>query len=238
MILSIFKILFAIFFSAFVATLELLMIPFHKKGNLFHKLAKFHARGVLAVSGVKVVTKGVENLDLSRSYIYVANHASLFDIPSVIAGVPDQIRIVYKKELEKIPIFGWGLKYGKTYIGIDRGKGQRALQSLEKAANKIRTGASVLMFAEGTRTTDGNLQPFKRGAFNLAVKARVPVVPLTIIGSYHVLPKNSLKINPGTIELILDKPIEPMNDNGKAAEMQLMDSVHRAITKNFEGVEK
>jgi 1-acyl-sn-glycerol-3-phosphate acyltransferase len=233
MILSILRILFAIAFSAFVATLELLCSPFHKTGHLFHSLARFHARGVLAACGVDVVVDGLSHVDFSRSYIYVANHASMFDIPAVIAGIPDQVRIVYKKELEKIPIFGWGLKYGKTYISIDRGKGPDAIRSLDEAAKKMRNGASVLLFAEGTRTQDGKLQPFKRGAFNLAVKAGVPVVPLTINGSYKILKKGSLRITPGTITLVLSQPIEPPMASGKDTEFQLRDQVHEIIQQHY-----
>lgn len=233
MIVSLFKIGFAVFFAAFVAALELLLIPFHRTGALFHALAKIHSRAVLAVSRVKLVVEGLDRVDFSRSYIYVANHASHFDIPAVIAGIPDQIRIVYKKELEKIPIFGWGLKYGKTYIAIDRGKKQDALQSLDEAANKIRNGASVILFAEGTRTSDGNLQPFKRGPFNLAVKANVPIVPVTINGSYDVLPRGSWRIHPGTITLVLSEPIEPPKSNGKESELALRDMTSAMIQKNF-----
>ena len=116
MVVSFLKIAFAVLFLAFISTLELLLMPFHRTGKLFHSLSRFHSRWVLAVCGVKVVVEGLDNLDFTRSYIYVANHASFFDISAVVAGIPDQIRLVYKKELEKIPIFGWGLKYTKIYI--------------------------------------------------------------------------------------------------------------------------
>lgn len=233
MIVSLLKAIYSVVFTMFVSTLELLAIPFNKDGRLFHALARFHARGTLFGCGVKVVVEGLERIDFSRSHIYVSNHASFFDIPAVIAGIPDQIRIVYKKELEIIPLFGWGLKFGKTYIGIDRKQGQDALQSLEEAANKIRTGDSVLLFAEGTRSSDGNLQPFKRGPFNLAVKAGVPIVPVTIIGSYDILPRRSWRIRSGTITLVLSDPIEIPKANGKSAEFELRDLVHDAIQRNF-----
>jgi len=233
MILSAVKILVIILWSAFVASLELLFVPFHRTGKLFHALARMHARGTLAVAGVTLKVEGLDNVDFSRSYIYVANHASLFDIPAVLAGVPDQIRIVYKKELEKIPIFGWGLKYGKTYIAVDRASGTDAMRTLEEAAAKIRHGASVILFAEGTRSPDGKLQAFKRGAFNLAVKAGVPVVPLTINGSWNILKKKSLKIQPGEVTLVLSKPIAPPGVDGKESEFGLRDEVHRAIERNY-----
>lgn len=233
MILSVLKLLFVIPFTVFVALLVCLTVPLTRSERLFHRLAKFHARGVLAACGIKVSVEGLDNVPMTRNYIYVSNHASLFDIPAVIAGIPDEIRIVYKKELERIPVFGWGMKLGKTYIPIDRMSGPDAMHSLEKAADKIRSGASVLLFAEGTRTNDGNLQQFKRGAFNLAVRAGVPVVPLTIKGSYNILPKKSFRIRSGSITLILDKPIEPPAANGKSSELQLMEQVHTVIEKHF-----
>lgn len=233
MIISLLKIVFAIFFTSFVATLELLITPFHRTGKLFHTLARFWARIILKICGVKIKLQGIEQIDFSRSYIYVSNHASQFDIPAVVAGIPDQIRIVYKKELEKIPIFGWGLKYGKTYISIDRGRGQDAIQSLEDAANKIRNGASVLLFGEGTRSADGKLQQFKRGPFNLAMRAGVPIVPVAINGSYKILPKHSFRIRPGTITLVLSSPIKPPENEGKEAELNLRDEVRAAIERNL-----
>jgi 1-acyl-sn-glycerol-3-phosphate acyltransferase len=235
MITSLLRILFIVPFSAFVAALELLMIPFNRDGRLFHALAKFWARVVLKVGGVTLQVTGLERVDFHRgSYIYVSNHASLFDIPSILAGIPDQIRIIYKKELERIPIFGWGLKYGKTYIGIDRKKGQDAIQSLEEAATKIREGASVILFAEGTRSNDGHLQPFKRGPFNLAVRARVPIVPVAISGSYVVLPAHTFRIRPGTVTVTLSEPIDIPEVNGKETELQLRDRVHSVIQQHLQ----
>lgn len=217
--------------SLVFGALELLTMPFHGGGFLFHALARGWAHTALFVSGVNVKTIGLENVDFARNYVYVANHASMFDIPAIIAGIPDQIRIVYKKELELIPIFGWGLKWG-SYIGIDRRKGADAIRGLEEAAEKIRNGASVLLYVEGTRTTDGKLQQFKRGAFNLAVKAGVPVVPLTVNGSFHILRKRSTVIRPGRITLTLERPIT-INGSGKEVEMKLMEDVHKAIARHY-----
>ncbi|MCK5571319.1 MAG: 1-acyl-sn-glycerol-3-phosphate acyltransferase, partial [Bacteroidetes bacterium] len=168
----------------------------------------------------------------SQNYIYVSNHASMFDIPCIVAGIPDQIRIVYKKELEVIPVFGWGLKWG-SYISIKRGHSTSAMRSLELAVNKIRRGASVLLYAEGTRTHNGKLQPFKRGAFNLAVKAGVPVVPLTINGTFNILQRKSFIIHPAAAELILERPITIDSTGGKGSEMRLMAQVHEAIERHY-----
>ena len=224
---------FGLFFlSMFFATIILVTLLFTRSSRLFHWFCRTWARWVLFVCGVKVHVRGVENLVPGESYVYVSNHASMFDIPSVIAGIPDQIRIVYKKELHWVPLFGWGLKFG-SYIAIDRGRGAKAQKSLEKAIRKIRNGESVLLFAEGTRTLDGKLQPFKRGAFHIAVRAGVPVIPLTINGSYRILPKHTIRVQPGTVELTLEKPIRLAGALGKESELKLMEEVHAAIEKHY-----
>jgi 1-acyl-sn-glycerol-3-phosphate acyltransferase len=213
--------------------LEILCLPIdRRRGRLFHALARFWARTALAICRVRVRVKGFENLDRNRSYVYVSNHASMFDIPAILASIPDQIRIVYKKELDVIPFFGWGLKWGH-YIGIDRGRGSKAMESIEEAIGKIRNGQSLLLYAEGTRTMDGKLQPFKRGAFNIAVRAGVPVVPLTVNGSYRIMPKHSIVIRPGNVEIVLEKPIVIGGLSGREAERQLMEQVHAAIAAHY-----
>lgn len=218
--------------SAIFAVLTIVTLPVNRGGVVFHAIARWWARTTLWICGITVSVRGLEKIDRSQSYVYVSNHASLFDIPAIIAGIPEQIRVVYKKELEKVPIFGWGLKWG-SYIGIDRSNRVEAAKSLEQAATRIRRGASVLLYAEGTRTLDGKLQPFKRGAFNLAVRAGVPVVPLTVNGSYRILPKHSISIRPGHIELVLEHPILLEGKPGKGAELDLMRRVHEAIAQHY-----
>ena len=128
-------------------------------------------------------------------------------------------------------MFGWGLKWG-SYIGIDRGRGPKAMRSLEEAIGTIRNGASVFLYAEGTRTRDGKLQPFKRGAFNIAVRAGIPVIPLTINGTFPILPKGSIVIRPHPVELVLDDPI-PVTGEGKEEEIRLMEQVEAAMRRNY-----
>jgi 1-acyl-sn-glycerol-3-phosphate acyltransferase len=217
--------------SLVMAVSAICIVPFDPSGRTFHRNSRLWARMLVRLAGLRVTVRGLEGLPLPGRYVYVANHASALDIPVILASVPDEIRIVYKKELERIPFFGWGLRIG-PYVGIDRGNSSDAMRSLEDAAARIRTGASALLYAEGTRTTDGRLQPFKRGAFNLAVKAGVPVVPLTINGSYGILPKDSLAIRPGAVEVVLAAPIA-IEGTGKQAEMHLMERVHEAIARTY-----
>jgi 1-acyl-sn-glycerol-3-phosphate acyltransferase len=187
---------------------------------------------VLWICGLPLSVRGAEHLEGGRTHVFVSNHASLFDIPAVIAGAPGNVRIVYKKELERIPIFGWCLKWG-AYIGIDRGNRADAMRSVEEAARKIREGDSVLLFAEGTRTLDGKLQSFKRGAFNLAVRSGVPVVPLAINGTFTILRKGLMAVNSGPVEIILGAPIAVDPNGGKEEEFRVMEAVHEAIAAHY-----
>jgi len=201
-------------------------------GRAFHAVSRAWAHSVLFVCGVRVQVRGLEHLDRHQHYVFVSNHASLFDIPCILAGIPAQIRIVYKKELEKVPVFGWGLKAG-PYIAIERGNSASAVRSLDLAAERIRRGSSVLLYAEGTRTRDGKLQPFKRGAFNLAVKAGIPVAPLTINGSFNIMRKGSVVVHPGSVTLEVSRPISVEDAQGKAAELRLMEQVHATISATY-----
>jgi 1-acyl-sn-glycerol-3-phosphate acyltransferase len=204
-----------------------------RRGRVFFWLARRWARGVLRICGLRLSVRGADLLDPSSNYVYVSNHASLFDIPVLTAALPTTVRIVYKKELEKIPIFGWNLKWG-PYVAIDRGRRTDALRSVEEAARKIREGDSVLLYAEGTRTLDGRLQPFKRGAFNLAVTSGVPVVPVTINGTFRIMAKGSIAIRPGPVEVVLHRPLATDSSGGREEEMRIMEAVHLAIAADYQ----
>lgn len=232
MIILLFKGIIVAMLSALGGLAAVILRLFDPGRKHFHVIPRVYSKLVLRLFGIGVEVKGGEYVQRGTPYVYVANHASLFDIPAAVHGIPDRIRIVYKKELERIPFFGWGLKWGSDYIAIDRGRGAEAAKSLEEAVEQIRGGRSVLLFAEGTRTKDGKLQAFKRGAFNLAVRAGVPVVPVTINGSFSILPKAKVKVNPGTITLIMGKPIFVERD-GKDEELKLMREVRSVIEKHY-----
>jgi 1-acyl-sn-glycerol-3-phosphate acyltransferase len=233
MIVSTIKLFVIVLHTIISSSLIILCSPFDSNGKMYQKLARYHARGTLKLAGVSLAVEGLSLLDSQKSYVYVSNHASLLDIPVVLAAIPYDIRIIYKKELHYFPIFGWGLKLGRTYIPIDRRKSADAMRSLEEALKKIRGGASILLFAEGTRTTDGKLQPFKRGPFNLAMKATTPVVPVTINGTYNILKKGSFRLHPGKVTVIIDTPVEVPGETGRENELELREQVHRTITKNY-----
>lgn len=173
-----------------------------------YRYTKRWCRMLLRVAGVRIVVKGEENISPDGTYIFISNHASQFDIPSIIVATPLDIRIMYKRELQKIPFMGWAMKYS-TFVPVTRTDARDAMNSIDETVADIqRHSASVSVFAEGTRTKDGNLQQFKRGAFVMAIKSGKPIVPVAICGSREVLPTNSMRFNGGTITVKYGKPIE------------------------------
>lgn len=223
-IISIITIIFAI--------VAIIFSLIDRSGRVYNFLGKLWAKTLLWISGVQVETIGLENIDKSENYIFVSNHLSNFDIPVLMANLPGQVRIVFKKELAKIPIFGWQLRIG-PYILIDRQNPSRAMESLEIAKKKIQKGASVILFAEGTRSHDGNILPFKRGAFTLATRSGKKIIPVTIKGTYEILPKKKLEIKPGKVKLIIDKPIQHNGATDKKSELELMDQVRNIIVNHY-----
>jgi 1-acyl-sn-glycerol-3-phosphate acyltransferase len=232
MLLSLLRSALLLFATVFFSSLTILLSPVNRGGKAFHWCARLWARSLLKIGSIRVRVKGIEHVSPDTTFIYAANHASYFDIPILIVSLPGQIRIVYKRELIRLPIFGWAMKLG-SYVPIDRGDSREALESLERAAQKIREGSSVLLFPEGTRSVDGKLQPFKRGAFALAVRSRVPIVPVTINGSFSILPKKEWRVRPGEIEVVIHPPLTTNGWNGREGELQLMAHVRNAISSSY-----
>ncbi len=226
------KILYLMPVSIVLSTLAFFSIPFDREGDVYRWISVVWSKFILRTFGIRVHVSGLEHIDLTKHYVYVTNHASMFDIPAVLASIPDKINIVFKKELSIVPIWGWALRYGH-FIMIDRSNPRAAMQSIDRAAAAIRNGKSVLLFAEGTRTRDGKLQDFKRGAFSIAVKAKTPVVPVTINNTFKIMPKGSLNIRPADIFLILEKPISTDHITDKSGEQLLMTEVQKAIENHY-----
>ncbi|MDX9709749.1 MAG: lysophospholipid acyltransferase family protein [Trichloromonas sp.] len=168
--------------------------------DYLHNYARLWARVGLRLAGVRLKVSGREHLRAGEPVIYMSNHASNFDILALFAGLPGQFRWLAKEELFRIPLFGLAMRRA-GYIPLDRSDRRKALHSMTEAAKRIRGGASVVIFPEGTRSADGILQPFKKGGFLIALKAGVPVQPVAISGSFAVMPKSSRRIHGGLIEV-------------------------------------
>lgn len=211
-----------------MSLLALIVTVFDSTGNGFRKLGGVWGQIGLWLSGVKLRIVGEENYDQKASYVIVSNHASMYDILAVLAGIKSNLRIMAKIELSKVPLWGWAVKRG-DFIFIRRGGNREALQSLLEAKAKLDAGKSAYIFADGTRSPDGTIQPFKRGAFTIAVKAKKPILPITILGSHEIMPRDTLNIRGGTITLVIDKPISP---DGKTDE-ELLAETHQVILNNY-----
>ncbi len=191
-----------------LGTLLILFSLFDRSGKSLHFLARLWARGILAAAGVTVRAAGVENIAGDGAKILVSNHQGYFDIFALFVALPLRFGWVAKKELYRIPVFSLAMKrFGNVLI--DRSNREAARRSLQVAADQVRRGQSILIFAEGTRTPDGSVRPFKKGCFYLAQASGVPVIPISISGSYGVMPKNSVRPRPGTIHLVVGRPIPP-----------------------------
>ncbi len=172
-----------------------------------HACATLWGKTGLWLAGAKIKTEGAENILQDQPAIYMANHQSNFDIQTLYAGLPIQFRWLAKKELFDVPGFGLAMKRA-GYISVDRADRKKSIQSMAVAADKIRQGASVIIFPEGTRSPDGNLLPFKKGGFMLALQSGAPIVPVAISGSRDLMPKHSLRICGGTVNIRFFPPIE------------------------------
>jgi 1-acyl-sn-glycerol-3-phosphate acyltransferase len=218
--------------TAVLGTLTILGSYFDPTGNHVHYFGKFWARLNLLFSGVRVRLVNSDAIKPGQSYIVMSNHQSHYDVLALIGFMPLQLRWVIKKELRKIPIFGLGCeRMGQIFI--DRGNPEKAYQSLEAAGEKIRNGASVVFFPEGTRSADGRLLPFKKGGFSIAFAAGVPILPVTVRGSRAVLPKGTARIRPGTIELVVHDPV-PLDGYNPDNREALMERVHQIIESGLE----
>jgi len=205
---------------------------FDRSGSLYHSHARGWSRAGLRLAGIEVEVAGAERIPAGSPVIFMCNHQGNFDILALFLAIPRRFSWIAKAELFKIPVFGHSMTRA-GYIPLDRGDGRRALKSMDLAATTVREGRSVVIFPEGTRTFDGALLPFKKGAFLLACKAGVPIVPVTINGSMRINPKTGLELHPGTIRVCFAEPVAAATATGKDRE-RLLNEVRQAIDGGLE----
>jgi len=189
------------------ATTGILSRLWDRSGDTVLRVARLWARLTLWTGGVRLHVTSEAPLDPNRSYVFISNHLSSVDIWAHLVTVPLIFRFIAKKQLGNIPLFGWAMHAGR-FIMIDRKNAVAARRSIDEAANRVRQGCSVLIYPEGTRSRDGKLAPFKKGAFHLACNAGAPIVPMSIVGSDKVMPSGSLLLRPGDVYVTLGAPIE------------------------------
>lgn len=212
----------------FVATPSLLFLWMVNRRRALYPLALWGAKTWLRACGARVRVTGQENLDPERSYVFAANHRSYLDTAALFRYTGKRIGLVAKKELLKAPILGQGMSF-VNIIAIDRSNAERARQSMEKAREVIGDGYSFGVFVEGTRAMPGELLPFKKGAFHLAIQTGVPVVPVAIRNTDSMMGKRTGVLNPGTIEMVILPPVELDGIDTNTGVMELLRKTREAI---------
>ena len=192
--------------TLFLGIVWLLIVPFDPRGRAQDRLAQVWAASILFFGGVRVSVRGGVNLDPARHCVYVANHASYLDIPILLVQLPRGVRFLAKASLFHVPFVGWYLR--RTGHLPVRGGALSDARRLLQAVRYVRGGHSLVVFPEGGRSLSGELQEFRPGVFLAALKAGVPIIPLTLAGTRRILPRYGWHWRPGRITLVVDPPVE------------------------------
>ncbi|CAN5225877.1 lysophospholipid acyltransferase family protein [soil metagenome] len=188
-----------------------------------YPLCLWGAKLWIRASGTYVKVSGKENLEADKPYIFIANHRSYIDTTALFAYGGKRMGLIGKKELLKVPVLGRGMSF-INFVTIDRSNAQRARQTIEKVREIVDSGYSFGVFAEGTRAMPGELLPFKKGAFHLALQTGAAIIPVAIKNTDYLMGKKTGVVNPGTMEIVLLPPIET---KGLIAEKDLMDLLRK-----------
>ena len=193
-------------YTIVLGTLSLASSLFERRGYFAHWCARTWSRLILRTTGVTVDVSGLERLDPHGTYVFVSNHQSIYDIPVLFWSLPQQLRIIAKESLGRVPFLGWHLRR-TGHMLVDRSRPDRT-KVFGWASRLTANGLSLIVFPEGTRSVDGRVRRFKGGSFYLALEAGLPVVPLSIVGSRHVMLKGRLATYPGHVKLVVHEPID------------------------------
>ncbi len=219
--------------TAFWATVSLLCSLVSGTGRLQHFCMRQWSKDNLWLSRARVEIEGLENVSRDHPQIFVANHSGLHDILALAASLPVEFRWVAKKSLFKTPFMGWHM-HRSGYIPIDRDNPREAAKSIIDAADIIRCGVNAIAFPEGTRSRSGELGAFHSGAFALALRARVPLVPIALEGSYRVIMPKTLQVNPGTIIRIKIGPPVDLQAYTRTEKQRLMSDFFAMMSRDLD----
>jgi 1-acyl-sn-glycerol-3-phosphate acyltransferase len=185
-----------------------IIVPFNNNSPTIDRIIRAWSRVWLTTSGTRLEVEGGDNIDPSRSYVVVANHLSALDIMACLLAVPLPIRFLAKKELFRVPVLAQGMRL-VGIIEVDReARGAIHSEVNRQSRELIEQGRSLIIYAEGTRPRNGIMKPFKKGAFTMAIRAGLPVLPLSIHGSYEAWPPGKPVVRGGLIRVMIDKPVE------------------------------
>lgn len=194
------------FYTIVLGTLSLFSSLFDRTGAVQHGFARLWSRMIVGTIGTKITVTGLEKVDTSRAHVYVVNHLSALDIPVLYVSLPFQFRILAKRELFRYPFMGWHLRRsGQIPVVLDNPKA--SIRSLQLAVTAVKNNMSLVVFPEGGRSPDGQLQAFMGGAFFAAIRAQSDIIPMALIGTYETLKMNSFHIKPQPVQLLVADPI-------------------------------
>lgn len=188
------------------------------------------ARWALRLAGVRTKVTGLENIPAGPC-IFVANHSSNIDPPAVAAALPRRVALLAKKEIFRVPLLARALLLAQM-IPVDRSDRNAAIASVEKALENLQAGVSYLIFPEGTRSPDGRLSPFKKGSFVMAIRAAVPIVPVSVVGAHKLMRKGKLAMIPGEVGVHFGEAIDVLGYTVENRD-DLLDVVAAAVAKNL-----
>ncbi|HUR33907.1 MAG TPA: lysophospholipid acyltransferase family protein [Vicinamibacterales bacterium] len=203
---------------------------FDSRGHFAHRCARAWSWLILKTTGVRVRVEGLDRIVPGTTYVFVSNHQSIYDIPVIFASLPFQLRIIAKESLARFPVLGWHLRRG-GHLFVDR-RHPDPSGILQRWRSLVKDGLSLIIFAEGTRSMDGRVARFKAGSFLLALQAGLPVVPVAVVGTRHVMQKGRLRTEPGDVQLIVHDPIHPpaIEAPGVRDAKRLADQVHAIVS--------
>ncbi|MFN8065784.1 MAG: lysophospholipid acyltransferase family protein [Vicinamibacterales bacterium] len=221
-------------YTIVLGTASIVSSVFDTRGHFAHACARAWSWLILKTTGVHVTVEGLERITPGTTYVFVSNHQSIYDIPVIFASLPYQLRIIAKASLARFPVLGWHLKRG-GHLFVDRDNPDRA-GILTRWRALVKDGLSLIIFAEGTRSVDGVVGRFKAGSFLLALEAGLPIVPLSVVGTRHVMQKGRLRTEPGNVELIVHDPIYPphLEHPGVRDAKALADRVHAVVAASVD----
>ena len=202
-------------YTIVLGTFSIASSLFESRGHFAHWCARTWSRLILGTTGVRVDVSGLERIDPNGTYVFVSNHQSIYDIPILFWMLPNQLRIIAKESLGNFPFLGWHLRR-TGHMLVDRTRPDRA-KIFGWASRLTANGLSLIVFPEGTRSRDGRVGRFKGGSFYLALESGLPVVPLSIVGSRHVMLKGRLATYPGHVRLVVHEPIDTRGLTGADA---------------------
>jgi 1-acyl-sn-glycerol-3-phosphate acyltransferase len=217
-------------YTIVLGTISILSSLVDSSGDFGHRCARAWAWLILRTTGVRVTVQGLEKLDANRSYVFASNHQSIYDIPIVFASLPHQLRIVSKASLGRFPFLGWHLSR-TGHLLVDRANPGASI--VKKMARLVHGSRSLIVFPEGTRSTTGALARFKGGMFLVAIDAGLPVVPVSISGSRHVMLRGRLMTCPGDVMMTIHDPI-PTAGTGRGAAREISGRVRDVIATAVE----